>query len=458
MNVIPFKKPHPENNKTRGNASGEQQDTDSSSSNSSGRAEKRQLREIVERYAYVSALDRYVYRANPLNNQLTSKAFAREIAAEYKLPKKGRRTTEWVPTIKKVDAAGIVSATALGFHPGKPAVFKSEFGQTILNTYQVPMWAATARQRETAEEPHLFTDHIAYLCNGDLKVAGHILDWMAHLVQRPWEKPVHAILITSPAQGVGKSTVREVLEHLVGTNQAKLVTPGDIKGTFSDWLIGQMVVVVDEVYEGGNWGLVNSLKYLISETRASVNAKNRPIVVAPNYARFLMFSNHSAPLALEEADRRYLVVRCEQEPKGETYHSELRAFIRSDEGMQAIYDFLVARDISAFKPFAPPPMTFAKRDIIRESENPVTRFLHEKMPDSTFWEKLPPDFTLADVQKYLSEERQGHLARNAGLVRDGLKEAGFMGHRKMREGFRAMRYDHEERPTQGLFGGGGGDF
>ncbi|MGV6872362.1 primase-helicase family protein [Pseudochelatococcus sp. B33] len=419
-----------------------------------GRAEKQALKEIVERYAYLSAWDRYVYRADPLKNPLTSKAFAKEIVANYKLPKKGRRAAEWKPSIPMVDAAGLVHATTTGFAPGEPAVFTNELGQTILNTYLAPKWAShtdtggACQQSAEIEAPRPFLDLVALLCNDDPKITGHVLDWMAHLVQKPWEKPAHAVLIVSKVHGVGKSTLGRVLKALVGATHARTVFPQDLKGTHSGWLVGALAVVIDEVYEAGNWNLSNRLKPLITEERASVDIKYGPAMETENLARFLMFSNHLTPLSLEAEDRRFLVVECRQGKREQAFYDQLNGFIKSDEGMQAIYDFLTARDIGAFAAHAAPPMTDAKQEIIRESGNPVEAFLRERMATGELWRDLPNPFTFTHVQTYLRDKGLGQYSYNRRIIGEGLKEAGFKSRRRTVDDQKVAFYTHPKWPEE----------
>ena len=52
--------------------------------------------------------------------------------------------------------------------------------------------------------------------------------------------------------------------------------------------------------EAGNWHLATKLKPLMTEPTVSVNIKYGPQKEVQDFARFLMFSNHSAPLSIEE--------------------------------------------------------------------------------------------------------------------------------------------------------------
>jgi hypothetical protein len=55
-----------------------------------------------------------------------------------------------------------------------------------------------------------------------------------------------------------------------------------------------------ECGEAGNWDLAKKLKPLVTEPTVSVNIKYGPQKEVQDFARFLMFSNHSAPLSIEE--------------------------------------------------------------------------------------------------------------------------------------------------------------
>ena len=185
------------------------------------------------------------------------------------------------------------------------------------------------------------------------------MDFIAHLVQRPHERVNHALLITSEAKGIGKSTLGTVIRKLVGERNAHAVQSKDLKSRFDDWLMGKLVVQVDEIYEHGNWDLANKLKPLITEPSVSVNVKCSPQISVHNFARFIIFSNHSAPIDIEEGDRRYFVFESHAQPRYTDYYDDLNAFIDSTEGLASIYSWLKQRDISAFRPYAAPPVTMA---------------------------------------------------------------------------------------------------
>jgi phage/plasmid-associated DNA primase len=140
-------------------------------------------------------------------------------------------------------------------------------------SYQPPGWSS----RKDAPAPTVFLEHVEYLFDGNSEATNHVLDYIAHLVQQPAERVSHALLITSKAKGIGKSTFGAIIRRLVGEQNSRVVQTKDLKAQFDGWLVGKLVVQVDEVYEAGNWDLANKLKPLITERTVSVNNGNREL-------------------------------------------------------------------------------------------------------------------------------------------------------------------------------------
>jgi hypothetical protein len=237
-------------------------------------------------------------------------------------------------------------------------------------------------------------------------------------------------LITSEAKGIGKSTLGTVVRRLVGDQNSRVAQTKDLKSSFDGWLIGKLVVQVDEVYEAGNWDLSNKLKPLITEPTVSANIKYGPQLEIENYARFLMFSNHSAPLNIEEGDRRYFVFNSKAQPREDDYYDRLYGYIETPAAMNAIYTFLMKRDLAGFNPFRRPPMTDAKQQIIAESEHPLHTYIIEAVVSGHFLRHLGNEFSFDALQRQLTKDGYGAQAKNTKEVGNALKLAGVSSIRK----------------------------
>jgi hypothetical protein len=120
--------------------------------------------------------------------------------------------------------------------PGEPTDIKNKLiaeggwiarpGCTVFNLYRPP-----------AIKPHggniqFWIDHVAKLFPDE---RGHIINWLAHRVQRPHEKINHA-LVLGGFQGVGKDTLLEPVKHAIGPWNFIEVSPRHLLGRFNGFL------------------------------------------------------------------------------------------------------------------------------------------------------------------------------------------------------------------------------
>ena len=200
------------------------------------------------------------------------------------------------------------------------------------------------------------------------------------------------------------------------------------------------MVQVDEVYEAGNWDLANKLKPLITEPTVSANIKYGPQLEIENYARFLMFSNHTAPLNIEDGDRRYFVFNSKAQPRNDEYYEALHRYVETAAGMNAIYTFLRRRDLSGFNPFRRPPMTEAKHAVIEQSVHPLRIYIAEAVASGHFKDTLGLEFTFDQLQRQLKQDGYGAQAMNTKEVGAALKLAGVTQGRKSSDGAKQRVY------------------
>lgn len=320
---------------------------------------------------------------------------------------------------------GFTFTEAVEFLPGHPPVAMDEYNRRTLNLWKAPEWAG-----QGDAEPTLFLNHIAYLFDGDGIAIQHVLDFIAHLVQRPEQRINHALLLTSEAKGIGKSTLELLVRRLVEEQPSGVAQSKDLKSQFDGWLIGKLLIQVDEIYEYGNWDLANKLKSFLTEPTVSVNMKYDPQMIVKNYARFIIFSNHVAPFDLEDGDRRYFVHHSKARPKEPSYYDALNAYIGHMEGLNQIYSWLNRGGISSFRPFAPPPMTEAKQALIDVSGNPLRGYLKESVQSGHLLETCGPEFSLDTLERQLVEDGYGAHAKNSRELAKAIEEAGITKKRK----------------------------
>jgi hypothetical protein len=96
-------------------------------------------------------------------------------------------------------------------------------------------------------------------------------------------------------------------------------------------------------------------------------ALNRLFVVA--------FSNERVAISLPSEDRRWFVIWCEAARLTEREALALWNWYKNQNGFQAVAHYLHTRDVSAWNPSAPPPVTEAKQIMIEHGMSTAEAFI-----------------------------------------------------------------------------------
>jgi putative DNA primase/helicase len=198
-----------------------------------------------------------------------------------------------------------------------------------------------------------------------------LLCWMAYPLQHLGTKLRTAIIMHGD-EGAGKNFLFDLWVEIYGKYGA-LVGQDELEDKFNDWRSAKLAVVGDEV--SSRQELVhnkNRLKALITSTTVQINPKNLPRREERNHINIVFLSNELQPLALDNSDRRYLVVYTPRARDFEFYR-KLKAW-REAGGVHAFYHYLLHYTLEDFDPFAPAPHTQAKTDLIDMNRKSPERF------------------------------------------------------------------------------------
>lgn len=213
-----------------------------------------------------------------------------------------------------------------------------------------------------------FLDHVYYLC-GDK--ADMFLDWSAHAIQKPGELPHFGIVHISEATGKGRSTLGDFLANDVfrgygvsGVDLSRL-----LKSEFNSIIAGKVLATVDEIKTGSKYDDKEAMKSLINAKTRIVNGKNEKQYVEFNACRWLIFSNHLDAVAIDETDRRFLVIEHTEACKSLEYYTALNAWCNDYRNAEAVRVWLKHRDISGFNPGERPPLDEAKLNAIAANKS-----------------------------------------------------------------------------------------
>lgn len=211
-------------------------------------------------------------------------------------------------------------------------------------------------------------DLIRYLTSrssDDINEADEVMHWLIQWLAYPLQNvgaKMRTSIVMHGDEGAGKNFLFDLVASLYG-KYGVLVGQDELEDKFNDWRSCKLFVVGDEV--SSRQELVhnkNRLKALITSPTVQINPKNLPRREEANHMNVVFLSNEITPLALDNSDRRYLVIYTPR-AKDFSFYKALGQW-RDNGGTEAFYEFLLTYPLDGFDPYAPAPQTAAKRDLI----------------------------------------------------------------------------------------------
>lgn len=221
-----------------------------------------------------------------------------------------------------------------------------------------------------------FVNHIDIICNGNASQTNWICSWFAHSLQKPSEKPEHALNIIGN-QGIGKSTILNTFSRIYGSGKTlETQTPErDCWGNFNSAMTNAYLVILSETDKRNAFGADGKIKALITDYPMWINPKGKDQFEINSYHRVVQLTNTADPTKTSKDDRRNYILRCSDELKGNTsYFSEINEALSRPNALRSIYWSFMKLDISNWN-FRNVPRTEYHETIIEHSSNPICLFL-----------------------------------------------------------------------------------
>lgn len=206
-------------------------------------------------------------------------------------------------------------------------------------------------------------------------VVNWVLCWCALPLQQPGTKMQTALVFHGP-QGTGKNLFFDAWRDLYG-EYGITVGQTELEDKFNDWISRKLAIVGDEVVSRAEmYHNKNRLKLVVTqETKFPIRAIQQSVRWESNHANVVFLSNENQPLALEERDRRYMVVYTPTAEDG-TLYARVAAFLR-DGGLAKWLHFLLSYPLDGFDRHTKPIMTKAKATLVEMGWLPSQKFAHD---------------------------------------------------------------------------------
>lgn len=144
------------------------------------------------------------------------------------------------------------------------------------------------------------------ICGGIQDEYEYLLDWFAHLVQFPDNKPGVALVLRG-GKGWGKSIVFQQLVSRMGSNAIVLGNNKQLTGQFNAHLRNRMLVVVEESFFAAHHQQEGVLKHLITDEATTFEAKGVDPVQGRSVLRAVLITNSALAAPASRDERRYFI-------------------------------------------------------------------------------------------------------------------------------------------------------
>jgi hypothetical protein len=191
------------------------------------------------------------------------------------------------------------------------------------------------------------------LCGGRESEYQYLVRYIAHALQRPWEKPGVMIILLG-GQGIGKGTLAKLLQKIWSATFLQVNRIKQVVGDFNGSLERAYVVFLDEALFAGDRNSSDALKSLVTEPTISINEKHQPARQITSYHRFFSATNADHFKATDRDDRRDFVLRVSEHRKGDYAFWDLLNAEIENGGAAAFTHDLLAMDLTGFNVRAKP--------------------------------------------------------------------------------------------------------
>lgn len=292
------------------------------------------------------------------------------------------------PLRKLHEAQAIKTSHTYEYFPGSGKFhYEAEEGKTYFNIWSRPKIVPIA------EEPTVIIEHLNRMFPKNQNPLGEdgpsyqdiLLNFLAHVLQKPGIKHNFAVLIVGESHGTGKTFFTEMMVSLIGFRNCMKVGNKAVQGIDNTWTEKEFVYIND-IDQSEKKSFIDDMKDTISDQFLSIKKMRKSPYQKRNYMNLIATTNHEDAIYFSEGDedRRWCVIKTDMKPESPEYYNSLFGCLQNKEYIAKVYHWLMSRDLSDYNPKRIPPMTEAKREMVDLSLSKLDEQLdHANMID---WE------------------------------------------------------------------------
>jgi len=259
------------------------------------------------------------------------------------------------------------------------------------------------------------------------------LCWLAYPLQNMGIKISSAVVLRSDMTGTGKTLLGITMSRIYGKNYAK-ISQEQLYSQYNDWCSGKQFIHSDEITGTDKRRDIDKLKELITQEVVTVNAKYQVPYTIRDMANFYLTSNQVTPVYIDDKDRRFFFHDVPEYRLDQKFYRSYGELLNNKKFISAVYYYLKNEvNCEKFNPYAEPPVTESKKDMIEFNYSEAEAWMHllHEDPDQVLrtdgikWNKcelfsnsqLFERFKLEHEQSRITKQGFGHALKRMGFKR-----------------------------------------
>ena len=201
--------------------------------------------------------------------------------------------------------------------------------------------------KEMLKGVKMFKEHaLKNICLGNEDLFKWLIGYFAHLVQKPWEKPLTA-LVFKGKKGVGKNALIDRIGNLFNGHYMLTSNKRYLTSNFNKHLANLVLFVLDEAFWSGDKQAEGILKDLITGHTHLIEHKGREMFSTRNVLRVVIIGNEEWVVPATEDERRFAVFNIGDERRRDAkFFKEMKRLIDKQGGNRLLLTELLKFDLS----------------------------------------------------------------------------------------------------------------
>ena len=240
-------------------------------------------------------------------------------------------------------------------HPARRQYSRVVFDPRDTNPLHYNLWRGFAVTMDASKSCDKFLAHIRdNICSGNKEHFDWVMAFLAHMVQRPWEKPGVSLVLRG-CEGVGKGFFARVIGELCPQHYVVISQAAQLTGKFNAHFQRALMVFVDEGFWAGDKAGEGALKHLVTDEELLIEGKHRDAFMVRNLSRLIIASNEKWVVPAGIRARRWCVLDvADTHANDRAYFGAIDDELHRDGGLAGLMYVLQTFDLGSVDVYAPP--------------------------------------------------------------------------------------------------------